>query len=74
MNDDRNVWAAYGSTSLFVLLWASGAIFTRWGLDHASSFAFLIFRFVLAIVVLGLVGIWYRRRLAPGPAAASGSD
>ena len=36
----------------FVLLWGSAAIFTRWGLDHASPLAFLMLRFALALAVL----------------------
>lgn len=32
-----NAWP----TALFVLLWSSGAIFSRWGLDHASPFVLL---------------------------------
>jgi len=40
------------STALFVLLWSSGAIFSRWGLDHASAFAFLTLRFALALAVV----------------------
>ena len=41
--------------SAFVLLWGSAAIFTRWGLDHASVFALLILRFALALAALLLV-------------------
>ncbi|MFC0225522.1 DMT family transporter [Serratia aquatilis] len=51
----KNVWASYGSTALFVLLWGSGAIFSRWGLDHSSAFAILTLRFLLAL--FALVGI-----------------
>ena len=36
----------------FVLLWGSAAIFTRWGLDHASPLAFLMLRFALALAML----------------------
>ena len=42
------------STSLFVLLWSSGAIFSKWGLAHASPFAFLLLRFVIALIGLML--------------------
>ncbi|VFR90775.1 Permease of the drug/metabolite transporter (DMT) superfamily [plant metagenome] len=45
-------WAATGSTSLFVLLWSSGAIVSRWGLDHGSPFALLTLRFALALLAL----------------------
>ena len=59
---DKTSWAACGSTLLFVLLWGSGAIFARLGLDHASPFAFLTLRFGLACAALlllaGLHGHW----------------
>ena len=45
--------AAAASTSVFVLLWSSGAIFSKLGLAHASPFAFLLIRF--AIALMGLV-------------------
>ena len=43
------------STSLFVLLWSSGAIFSKWGLAHASPFAFLLMRFAIAFMALLLI-------------------
>ncbi|MCO8577455.1 DMT family transporter [Burkholderia multivorans] len=43
---------AHGATSLFVLLWSSGAIFAELGLRHASAFVFLAARFALASLVL----------------------
>ncbi|WP_278486580.1 DMT family transporter [Achromobacter insolitus] len=63
MSSDRNAWTAYGSTSLFVLLWSGGAIFAKWGLFHASAFGFLLLRFTLALAVLLLVCAWRRRWL-----------
>lgn len=66
MSSDRNAWTAYGSTSLFVLLWSGGAIFAKWGLFHASAFGFLLLRFTLALAVLLLVCAW-RRRWLPEP-------
>lgn len=62
---DKSTWAAYGSTSLFVLLWGSGAIFSRWGLDHSSAFAFLILRFALALFALAVLAALARRSLLP---------
>lgn len=59
-------WTAYASTALFVLLWGSGAIFTKWGLEHAPAFAFLLLRFGLALTVLLAIGL-YRRRWLPAP-------
>ena len=50
-------WAAIGPTALFVLLWSAGAIFSKWGLEHASAFAFLLLRFVLACAALGLLAL-----------------
>ncbi len=62
----KNAWASYGSTTLFVLLWGSGAIFSRWGLDHSSAFAILTLRFALALSAL--VGIaLLSGRLLPRP-------
>ncbi len=55
MNSSKNAWATYGSTSLFVLLWGSGAIFSRWGLDHSSAFAILTLRFGLALAALAII-------------------
>ncbi|MFO1350130.1 MAG: DMT family transporter [Gammaproteobacteria bacterium] len=60
-------WTTLGSTTLFVLLWSSGAIFSKLGLNHVSAFAFLILRFALALGVLLILGIAQRRCLpAPG--------
>jgi drug/metabolite transporter (DMT)-like permease len=66
--DDRShiAWTTYGPTALFVLLWSSGGIFSRWGLDHSSPFAFLTLRFVVALGVLSALGL-YRRRWLPLP-------
>ena len=57
---------SYISTALFVFFWSSGAIFTKWGLEHASALIFLVLRFMIALIVLGAIGI-YRRRLLPSP-------
>lgn len=63
----KHLWAAYGPTTLFVLLWGSGGIFSRWGLDHSSAFAFLTVRFGMALLCLILIGVVGRRWLpAPG--------
>lgn len=53
-------------TALFVLLWSSGAIFSRWGLDHASPFVLLALRFGVALAVLTLLG-WRDRHWLPLP-------
>ncbi|PAU56036.1 DMT family transporter [Pseudomonas indica] len=67
MNElDRNAWAGYGSTSLFVLLWSSGAIFSKWGLAFASPFAFLEIRSAIALLGLLLLAPWLRLHLPAG--------
>jgi drug/metabolite transporter (DMT)-like permease len=66
MTVDKTALTTFGSTTLFVLLWSSGAIFAKLGLEHASAFAFLILRFALAFSVLLILGV-YRRRLLPAP-------
>ncbi|HYE41342.1 MAG TPA: DMT family transporter [Ramlibacter sp.] len=66
MKLDASVAAAFGPTSLFVLLWSSGALFAKWGLAHAGTFVFLSLRFGLALAVLSLLalsrGHWLPRR------------
>lgn len=51
----KNALLAAASTSLFVLLWSSGAIFSKLGLAHASPFAFLLVRFSIALLMLVLL-------------------
>lgn len=58
--------ASQATTALFVLLWGSAAIFTRWGLDNASPMALLAFRFLVALVALAPLAI-VRRRWLPAP-------
>lgn len=67
MSFNRNAWTAYGSTTLFVLLWSGGAIFAKWGLAHASAFGFLLTRFVLALSVLLALICVRRGRWLPAP-------
>lgn len=64
---NRSSLAALASTSLFVLLWSSAAIISKWGLAHASPMVFLIARFGTALVALlilsPLIGLrWPRER------------
>ncbi|MGK9067034.1 DMT family transporter [Stutzerimonas chloritidismutans] len=66
MNFNKSVWTSYGVMTLFVLLWGSAAIFTRWGLDHGTPFALLIVRFTLALGAVVCIGL-YRGRLWPVP-------
>ncbi|QRY78857.1 DMT family transporter [Pseudomonas sp. PDNC002] len=63
----RSSLAALASTSLFVLLWSSAAIISKWGLAHASPMVFLIARFSTALVALlilsPMIGLrWPRER------------
>ena len=67
MSFNRNTWTAYGSTTLFVLLWSGGAIFAKWGLAHASAFGFLLARFILALAVLCVLVRLRRGALLPAP-------
>ncbi|PRH26781.1 DMT family transporter [Burkholderia gladioli] len=53
------------TTSSFVLLWSSGAIFAELGVRHASALAFLIARFALASLALAAIGLARRRWLPP---------
>lgn len=55
-----------GLATLFVLLWSSGAIFSRMGLEHASALAFLSLRCAIALALLIALGLW-QRRLLPAP-------
>jgi len=66
------------TTTLFVLLWSSGAIVSKWGLTHASPFAFLLFRFLLALIALAILiptlGYkWPATRQSMGYALATGA-
>ncbi len=61
----KRALAAHGATSLFVLLWSSGAIFAELGLRHASAFVFLTARFALASLVLLALAFMRRRWLPP---------
>lgn len=65
MKPCKTAWAAYGPTTLFVLLWGSAAIFSRWGLDHSSAFAILTFRFAAALAGLTLLALFHRQGWPP---------
>ncbi|WP_151822973.1 DMT family transporter [Acinetobacter oleivorans] len=64
MRLNKQMLASQSATSIFVLLWGSAAIFTRWGLDNASPIALLILRFSTALIALLLLAI-FRKRLLP---------
>jgi len=55
----------FGPTTLFLLLWSSGALFAKWGLAHASPIAFTAMRFALALAVLGAMALVTRKALLP---------
>lgn len=69
MKPSTPVAATFGPTALFVLLWSSGALFAKFGLAHASTFAFLSLRFGLALAVLSLLAL-ARGRWLPRPGTA----
>jgi drug/metabolite transporter (DMT)-like permease len=71
MIGNRSAWLTYGATSSFVVLWSSGAVFARLGLDHASPLAFLALRFALAFAVLVSVALTRRPRALPAPGSRS---
>ncbi|MEJ8835755.1 DMT family transporter [Ramlibacter sp. AN1133] len=65
--------AVFGPTALFVLLWSSGALFSRWGLQQASSVAFLVLRFALALAALSAIALLrgrWRPRAGTAPRVA----
>lgn len=45
-------------TAAFVLLWSSGAIVSKIGLQHGSPFALLILRYAIAFTVLTAFAVW----------------
>jgi drug/metabolite transporter (DMT)-like permease len=61
--NSKTSWTTVATMSLFVLLWGSAAIFTRWALDHGSVFAVLILRFSIALVATGLIAFYSRQWL-----------
>ena len=64
MTSRNSPLTTYGAMGLFVLLWGSAALVIRWGLDHASPLALLIFRFALALAALSVLR-WRHRRWLP---------
>jgi len=58
MHLNKQLLASQSATSIFVLLWGSAAIFTRWGHDNASPIALLILRFSIALIVLLLLAVF----------------
>ena len=54
------------STTMFVLLWSSGAIVCEIGIRHGSPFALLLVRYALALAVLTAVAL-RKRQLLPEP-------
>ena len=61
--------ASAATTSLFVLLWSSGAIVSKLGLAQATPFAFLLIRFLLALGALVLLGPLLKLRWPREPGA-----
>ena len=67
MNRHSSARTSLGATCLFVLLWSSGGIVARLGLDNASVFAVLAVRYAIAIAVLAILALSRRRSLLPAP-------
>ena len=65
MKLDKAALTAFGSTSLFVLLWSGGGIAAELGLTQASAFAFLVLRFALGFAGLLAVGLVRGQVLPP---------
>jgi drug/metabolite transporter (DMT)-like permease len=63
MRLNKQMLASQSATSIFVLLWGSAAIFTRWGLDNASPIVLLILRFSTALIALSILAIFRKRHL-----------
>ncbi|MEE1924899.1 DMT family transporter [Pseudomonas sp. 148P] len=61
--------ASAATTSLFVLLWSSGAIVSKLGLAQATPFAFLLVRFLLALGALLALSPLLKLRWPREPAA-----
>jgi drug/metabolite transporter (DMT)-like permease len=60
--------AARLAPGLFVLLWSTGFIGSKWGMPYAEPATFLFVRFAVVSVLLAAAVIWYR---IPMPGAAS---
>lgn len=58
-------WQNFASVSLFVLIWGSSAIFTRWGLDQSSVYLLLSLRFALALSALFIISRFSKQPLLP---------
>ncbi len=50
-------------TTLFVVLWSSGTIFSEVGLQHGSPFALLVVRYAIALLLLSCFALWKRHWL-----------
>jgi drug/metabolite transporter (DMT)-like permease len=60
--------AARFAPALFVLLWSTGFIGAKWGLPYAEPATFLLLRFAIVSVLLGIVVAWLRIPLPRTPA------
>jgi drug/metabolite transporter (DMT)-like permease len=66
MNLGLSACRRHGATLSFVLLWSGGALAAKWGLAHASAFAFLLWRLALALGAVTLLAL-FRRQWLPAP-------
>ena len=53
-------FAVFAAPGVFVLLWASGFVFTKLGLGYAEPFTFLSLRIAAVVVLLGIAIIFTR--------------
>lgn len=62
----RGVVVEWGIPSLFVLLWSTGYIGSKFGAPYAEPFTFLTLRFVAVIAVMGVAILVTRAKLPAG--------
>lgn len=62
MNPAFEQFAARAAPALFVLLWSTGFIGTKYVLNHAEPLTYLLIRMILAAILMaGIVAIWRPR-------------
>lgn len=63
---DTRVWITVAACLVFVLLWSSGWIGSKYGQDYAGAFTLLALRYAVVVVLLGVIVFFTRswRRLS----------
>jgi drug/metabolite transporter (DMT)-like permease len=65
MNDDFDKLAARAAPVVFVLLWSTGFVCTKYALSGAEPMTYLAIRMVLVVILMaGMAAIWRPRRLS----------